>query len=157
MLLYLCNLSLNMPELFDLHIPNKEGRKALFRLELLIRGIGPSQISIYHRRVEKDKSQKDKFMVKTYAFCFAYGSGKLTYASSHKGDFTKPNFRWSDSRDKEFEGDDIPGDSYLQALGYVRKICGYLREEKEKVSTYKERDKCERFLSPLERMLDQSK
>lgn len=144
-----------MPESLDLLIANKEGKKALYRLELLAGSAGLTTISIYHRRVEgKDRN---KLVVKSYGFCFNHDSRELVYVSVHRGDFTNPHFRWSDTRDEQFEGEDIPGTFYMQALGYLEKICDYLREEKENAATCKEKDKYERFLSPLEKMLPSDK
>jgi len=145
-----------MPESWDLFIPNKEGKKALYRLEILMGSIAPTTISIYHRRVVQKKKKNragTSFASETYAFCFEYRSGNLVYVSLHNGDFANPHFRWADTRDKQFEGDNIPSTFYPQALGYIEKICDYLREKKEKAVTYKEKEKCERFLSPLERIL----
>ena len=145
-----------MPESWDLFIPNKEGKKTHYRLEILMGSIAPTTISIYHLRVVQKQKKSGTGVIsapETYAFCFEYQTGKLVYVSLHAGNFANPHFRWADTRDKQFEGDDIPGTFYLQALGYVEKICDYLQEEKENAASYKEREKCERFLSPLERML----
>ncbi|HLC77561.1 MAG TPA: hypothetical protein VJH92_00360 [Candidatus Nanoarchaeia archaeon] len=143
-----------MPDIFDLYIPNKDGKKSLYRLELLGDGIGSTILSLYHRRIEERKAKSGKVrQVRTYGFCFECETGKLTYASVHTGDFTKPHFRWLDSREEQFEAEKIPGVCYIQAVRYVERVCAFLDDEKEKASTYKERDRCELFLSPLEKIL----
>ncbi|MEK6939531.1 MAG: hypothetical protein AABX31_02280 [Nanoarchaeota archaeon] len=145
-----------MPETLDLQIPNKEGsRKALYRLELLRGDITPTQLSIYHLRIEEKKTKAAMVrQVKTYGFCFECGTGKLTYVSIHKGDFTKPSFRWFDTRDEQFEEEQIPGVVYLQAIKYAELAYAFLQDEEEKASTYKEKERYGRFLSPLETILD---
>jgi len=141
-----------MEKVWDLYIPNKEGKVSLYRLELLYDAVRFTRISIFHRRVEETK-KTDK-ITKTYAYGFDYGSGNLMSVSVHKGDFTNPRFCWADSRDAQFDGDEIPGTHYLRAKGYVQKIRDFLVDEKEKSSTYKEKDKIDRFLSPLEKVLE---
>lgn len=144
--------------MLDVYVPNKEGKKALYRLELLLGNTGPTQISIYHRRTEERKTKTAMIRsVKTYGFGFDCGTGILTYASIHTGDFTEPQFRWAETREEEYEEEKIPGVCYLQAIRYVERIYGSLTEEKEKSTTYKEKDKYARFLSPLERILGREK
>ena len=95
--------------------------------------------------------------MKSYAYCFEYSAGKLEYFSLHDGDFTEEGFRWSEQRELQFEERNIPDSYHLQALGHVEKILNHLLTEKEKAVTYEKRDKCERFLSPLERILEKGR
>ncbi len=154
-LLYFRISKSKMPEILDLHIPNKEGKKSLYRLEILGGGVGVTIFSLYHRRVEekKAKSGEAKKQIRTYGFCFECTTGKLAYASIHAGDFTRAGFRWSDSREEQFEDEKIPGVIYLQAVKYAERVYDFLEEEQEKASTYKEKERYDRFLSPLEKIL----
>ncbi len=141
-----------MPKILDLNIPNKENKTSPYRLELLV--CGAKTLSLYHCRTEKRMKKRGIMReVKTYGFCFECGTGKLTYASVHAGDFTEPDFRWLGTRKREYEDDNIPGECYLQGIKYAEKVFNFLKDKKENASTYKERDRLDLFLSPLEQIL----
>ncbi|MEK6905380.1 MAG: hypothetical protein AABX24_03175 [Nanoarchaeota archaeon] len=141
-----------MPEILDINIPNKGDKTSPYRLELLVGGV--KMLSLYHCRTE-DRMNKWGVVrkVKTYGFCFECGTGKLNYASIHAGDFTKPDFRWLDTRKKEYEEDNIPGECYLQGVKYAERVFNFLKDKKENASSYKEKDRFDLFLSPLEKIL----
>ena len=141
-----------MPEILDIDIPNKEDKTSPYRLELLIGGV--KTLSLYHCRTEERMNKWGVVRkVKTYGFCFECGTGKLTYASIHAGDFTEPDFRWLETRKREYEVDEIPGECYLQGIRYAERVFKELRKKKENASTYKEKDRFDLFLSPLEKIL----
>ncbi len=144
-----------MRGILDFYISNKEDKNAPYRLELLTGGeVGYKTLSLFHCRTE-ERGNKRRIVrkVKTYGFCFECGTGKLTYASVHTGDFTEPDFRWLETREREYEEDNIPGECYLQGVNYAEKVFNFLKDKKENASTYKEKDRFDLFLSPLEKIL----
>jgi len=146
-----------MPEIENLLIPNKEGKESPYRLEILVAGSVPTTFSLYYRRVEEKKNNQTIVRsTKTYAFCFNHPTGRMIYSSLHRGDFTNPQFRWSENREVQFEENMIPGDYYLKARGAVKKAYEFLIVKKKDALSWKERDRYDLFLTPLKKILDSS-
>ena len=95
--------------------------------------------------------------LKTFAYCFEYRTGNLHYHSSHLGDFTKPDFRWSETRKQEFQREEITPNHRMYARNAARSVYMEVKYEKENALTLKEKEKYSRFLSPLEKILADDK
>ncbi len=93
-------------------------------------------------------------LIRTSAYCFEYKTGKLIEFYSHRGDFTKPDFRWADTLELEFKEEEITENHRLQALGRITLVYRSLKSEKPK--TLREQDKQYRLLSPLEKSARES-
>ncbi len=146
-----------MPEELEFYIPVDENQDSVYKLELLFNDRGfPSTFSIYQcleKRKKVKSGEEVVWFLKTFAYCFEYRTGNLQYHSSHLGDFTKPDFRWSDPGREEFEEEEITSKHRMDARNAARSVYMEVKYDKENASTLREREKYDRFLSPLDKIL----
>src|SRR3989344_2148713 len=116
----------------------------------------PTTLSIFFCTVKYTKVEGKGFVMdshRTNCYDFDYNSGKLDYVSYHNGDFTKPGFRWADTRIAQLEYDQIKDEHRVQAQKTAQRVYDFLQEEKMKSNDQHWQEEHEPFLSPLEIIL----
>lgn len=143
-----------MPKHLFFKVLNSNGHVYRYGLEVIYRERHlPTTLSIFFCTVKYKKVEGKGLVIdsnKTYCYDFDYNLGKLNYVSHHDGDFTKPGFRWADTRIAQFEYDKITNDHRNQAEKTAKRVYDHLQEEKRKSIDRYWQEKHQPFLSPLE-------
>jgi hypothetical protein len=147
-----------MPKNLSFDFLSSTGHRYRYGLEILYRERHlPTLLSIFFCSIKHKKVEGKGWVVdnhKTYCYDFDCRSGSLQYVSQHEGDFTKPGFRWSDSRIAQFEQDALTKEHYRAAQNTAQRAYGRLEELKEKADDPKWDEEHEPFMSLLEKIVD---
>jgi hypothetical protein len=141
--------------------------QVLYRLDLMLDSHNnPKMLQIYHRDIQykrrkgrKNSKARRSYLrdgIKTRVYDFSCSGNILTEVAIYMGDFTSPSFRWSERLIEEFKGVDIYERHQQRAFAAARKIDKFLKSQKSKSSTIKEKDHYDLFISPLEKIIDAS-
>src|SRR3989344_6014979 len=125
-----------MPKNLFFNVLPSNGHVYRYRLEVLYRERHlPAVLSIFFCTVKYTKVEGKGLVMglnRTNCYDFDYNLGKLQYVSHHNGDFTKPGFRWADTRIAQFEHDKIRDEHRAQARKTAQRVYDYFQEEKLK-------------------------
>lgn len=149
-----------MPKHLSFKVLNSTGHIYRYGLEVIYRERHlPTALSIFFCAIKYKKVEGLGLVVdsnRTFCYDFDYNNGVLKYVSHHNGDFTKPGFRWADTRIVQFEYDKITNDHHRQAEKTAKRVYDYLQQEKIKTTDRNWQEKHEPFLSPLELIVKKS-